>query len=466
MDDRGVVVARETTTTPASERSRGIHERDLEQYWLDVAALIRKLVLGSGVTESVIQGVGIAAQGDGLCLLDAEGRPVAPAILSTDTRAADVVRQWHRDGSARRAQAKSGVSPFAGSPAALLRWYSDNNADVLARARWVVSTKDWLRFKLTGVIGTDRTDGSASFASPSAQAYCPGILAIYGLARVSDLLPPLHASTALAGEVTDEAATSTGLTVGTPVAVGMQDAVATMVGSIALREGALALTAGTFGVNSAFVQAPKVVPQLSTRLGPVANWWTLRRTSSSSASSLDWFAQVLGIRRAELGNAISRALAQPPEPDLHFLPYLVGGRSDRPSSASFVGLNSGHTSVDLVRAVLEGIAFSHRLDLDIIRSEVDINALHLLGGAAQSPQWTQLFANVVDHPLYAVTDVSAGIRGAAISSLAAVSRTKDLRDACEQLSFAGNLVQPERAASHSLERRFHVFEQLVAEATG
>lgn len=425
----GSVVATASAPTPRSAADSGRMERDAELHWRSVAEVVARVVSLPGVDARSIRAVGITAQGDGLVLIDSTGDPIGPAILSSDSRATGVVDRWRDEGVLETLLPVIGQTPFPGSPAALLSWIRDNQPERLEATRWMLSAKDWLRFRMTGEVATERTDAGASFVDVTTQSYSPRAMELYGLSAWSHLLPPALEPTDRAGTITAEAALLLGVPEGVPVVAGLHDAIATLVGSVGLAPGSLCVIAGTFGVNVVLSRGPTISRSINSRPGPRAGLWAPRRTSRASATNIDWAMSTL----AGLGSspsdwdAIDRALGRPPSPDGPiYLPYLFGGNEGQPGSASFFGLRNWHTSEDMLRAVLEGITFGHRMDIERLVDEVAVSSTHIAGGASRNPAWLQLFADVLACPVSSAPGDEAGVRGAAMCAAVGAGFFDDL----------------------------------------
>lgn len=160
FDETGVPLAVARHRVPQDlPRPRQV-ERDMEALWHATAAAISEAVAASGRPASDIAAVAATAHGDGLYLLGRDKRPLGPGILSLDSRAGAIVRDWDADGTARAALRRTGQVPHASAPSDLLAWIAQNEPERFSRIGHVLSCKDWLRFCLTSSLGTDLTEAS------------------------------------------------------------------------------------------------------------------------------------------------------------------------------------------------------------------------------------------------------------------------------------------------------------------
>lgn len=415
-------------------------ERDMLGLWHHVADLVRACLTESGTPGSSVAAVGLCGHGDGVYLVDAAGEPVRPAVLAIDSRATDEARTLGSGATGEALLHRTGQVPFAGSPAAVLQWLARHEPATLARTRWALSCKDWLRLRLTGEVGTDHSDASASLCDVRTGQWSDDALAATGVARA--LLPPILQSTEIAGTVTQAAATLTGLRPGTPVATGAHDVDAAAVGTGAHRPGDLSVVLGTFCINQVVAGSPVVNRAWHTRSFALPGRWLHMSTSASGAGNVDWVAHQLGMIDAhglpDVGTALARAESAPRRyagsEELLYLPFLhgspVGAATATPVGAAFIGMRAWHTRDDLLRAVMEGVVHTHRMHVDLLRSGLELSGTtRVAGGGARSAHWSGLLADALGVTVE-VTDASQAVaRGAALMAGVAIGTYADVEEA-------------------------------------
>ena len=197
-------------------------ERDMSAMWHAAALAIREAIARSGRPASDILAVAATAHGDGLYLTDSAGDPLGRAILSLDTRAAEIADIWNGSDVGAEALQLTGQAPHASAPSALLAWIRKHQPERFAAIGHFMAAKDWLCLCLTGKVGTDRTEASTSFTDVRSQDYTRDAFALYGVEALFQRAPAAMPSTAVAGHVTPAAAARTGLVAGTPVAAGLR----------------------------------------------------------------------------------------------------------------------------------------------------------------------------------------------------------------------------------------------------
>lgn len=399
-------------------------ERGMDILWTQTAVAVQEAIALSGLNSADIAAVSVTAHGDGLYLLDAHKRPLGNGILSLDSRAQSVVAAWGRSGLTPRIADLSGQNPHASAPAAILAWITEHEPERFQKIAHIISSKDWLRFCLTGEIATDRTEASTSFTDVTTQEYSKDIAALFGLSDVFAALPQVRHSAEIAGHVTAQAAESTGLKTGTPVATGLHDVTASALGIGAHREGVLGIVAGTYSINEVVSAAPKRSPDWFCRNAIEPGQWNNMAISPSSTANYEWFLETFC--KAELkhtaiqNTSIHESLGQEIDAgfarnsSVFFHPYLFGSPFGANASASFMGLRGWHDRSDVIAAILEGIAFNHRHHVQDLQTGFTFQTAHLTGGASRNPRIAQVFADVLGLPIKVAKIDEAAAWGAAV----------------------------------------------------
>lgn len=446
-------------------------ERDMDELWSQTAAAIAEAVSTCGRPASEIVAVAATAHGDGLYLLDRDARPLGPGILSLDSRAGDLADEWLRDGTAEAALDRTGQTPHASAPSAILAWIRDNDPARFGRIRHVLACKDWLTYRLTGRIGTDLTEASTSFTDVCTQHFAPDILSLFGLSALSDALPSIALPDEVIGGISAAAAAVTGLHEGTPVVAGLHDVTASALGAGGYAAGTVAVVAGTYSINETVTLQPRVDGRWFCRNGLRQGEWNAMSISPASAANYDWFLDRLcGSERraaeaqgrtfhAEIISEIEAAMAQPSSVIFH--PFLFGSPYGPHASAGFLGLHGWHERGQMLRAVVEGIAFNHRHHVDALRDGFAPNAVRLTGGISRSPVFAQLFADALGMPVSVSDTEEAAAWGAALCAGSGVGLFDSPRHDPRDLARLTTTYRPDPQRTAHLSRRYEVFTELV-----
>jgi erythritol kinase len=412
--------------------SREQCEQDMAEVWDAVVATVREAV--ERVARPV-RLVAVTAQGDGAWLVDADGRPVRPAVLWNDGRAADIVRSWRADGTLEQAFRINGSLTNAGLPNAILR-------SLGGAAHTALTCGGWLFLKLTGVLGIEKSEASAPWLDIHDGTYSTALTDLYGIDPA--VLPPI-----LTDQVQPLTATELGVPAGTPVVLAPYDIVTTAFGAGATAAGQATCILGTTLCTEMLVEAPDTTGEPAGLTLDFGAPGLLMRSFPTLAGTgvVDWLVDLLGL--ADHAEVTALAESAPPGADgLRVLPYLspAGERApflDPAASGLVTGMLFGHGRAHLARAVLEGLAHVIRDCLDAAPGRPV--ELGLCGGGAASSLWCQLIADITGVPAVSTQDTQVGAKGAQVFALTALGDYPDLTAAAAALIRPGARYEPATA---------------------
>jgi sugar (pentulose or hexulose) kinase len=394
----GTPVASASVAYPTLNPREGWYEQRPADWRAAVETSLRQVGDALGTAVDDVAGLCLSAWGPGLVLLDADYRPLNDASPTwQDVRSLEHGRRLVREAGAEWV---GGGMPLTGFPAKLA-WATESWPELAASASQAVGVKDYLVGWLTGSPATDPSSGPYSASWPAAVFEAIG----WDVAR----LPPVLASTEVAGHLLAERAEQLRLPAGLPVVTGLNDGAAATLGVGAHRPGDAVVSLGTNGVfrlvTSAPISAAACLERSLFRYPIVGDIWACGGFVLSGGSALAWLADAVAApgRPAEIEVLLGEASEAPAGSDgVVFLPYLVGKGSPAPdadAAASFLGLRSRHRRSHLTRAVLEGVAFGVRDIADAFRDlGLEPERLFVTGGGAASPLWRSIVANVLGLP--------------------------------------------------------------------
>lgn len=408
----------------------GIAEQDPHEWYRAVAEATRQLVQAAGVSPTEITTVAMSGQMMAAVLLDERYDVVRPALIWADTRASAQASRLSEQISDADAFALLGHRLNATYTVEKVMWVRDHEPQNFARVAHVCVAKDYVTHRLTGRLVTDRSDASGTNAyDQRTDRWSPEVLAAAGLDV--DLFPEIVESTAIAGTLLPDAAQALGLPSSVSVVVGGGDGPIAAVGAgVTSPESGAYVYLGSSSWISLATTSPLADPlrQAMTFNHVVSGLFTPTATMVAGAGSLEWVAEVLEPVRspgrvARLLEGVDDATAS--GEGLFFLPHLLGERSPywNPDAAgAFVGLGRQHTRAQLVRAVLEGVAFNLLTNLNAFRgSGNDIAQVDAIGGGAASDTWLQVLADVWQVPVRRRSIVEeANSLGAAVTGAVAM----------------------------------------------
>ncbi|MBV2355808.1 carbohydrate kinase [Streptomyces sp. J2-1] len=423
-------------------------EQDMGEVWSAVAQTISAALAEAGDVE--LLGLGVTGQGDGAWLVDADGRPVGPAVLWLDGRAAGRVARWETDGRGELIRRTTGSALFPGALPVLLEELQDSDPGLLDRAATQLNCKDWIRFRLTGVRATDASEASRTYLDVATGRYSEELIDGLGHAGFRRLLPPLCPPDAVSGRVTERAARETGLPVGLPVATGLVDTPAGGVGLGVVGPGEVYAILGTtafVGAVQEHVTAPGDVPLITLNLGRGTHVIECLAPMNGTPN-LDWAREATGLAALEWSQIEDLVTAAPAGAGgVLYLPYggVSGERApfvDTAASAAWLNITVRTTPGELLRAVYEGIALSLGECMEVLGVTTDAT-VRLCGGGAQSPVVCQIVADVTGRRIVRSTFAELGARGAGALALVAVGAAPDLAAALDRFGDDAQTFEPD-----------------------
>ena len=467
------VAARKVEHTAAEP---GWSEVDMDRLWLDTCDVIKAVLRDGNIEPDSIAAVTCTGHGNGLYLVDAEGRPVRAGIGGGDARAAKYIERWQGE-THDRVLPKTMQSLWPGQPNAILAWLGDHEPESLQKAKWIFMVKDYTRFRLTGEAAMEISDLSGtSLIDVGGGCYDPEVLDAWGLADLESIMPPIVQSADVCGAVTAQAAEETGLAEGTPVAGGLFDIDACGLAVGMTNESTLCMVAGTWGNNQYISKTPVVSRDIfMTSRYSIPGYYLMLEGSPTSASNLEWFVTNFLAADKELletkgGNVfeLCNELVASTEADgvrdsgITFLPYLYGRPVSIDAKACFIGLDGSHTRADLLRAIYEGVVFGHRWHVEnLLRFRSMPEAIRLTGGACKSDVWMQIFADILQTAVEVPAGSELGALGASICGSVAAGLYESYEAACEAMVRIDRRYEPNPENAAVYEAKYARFKRTV-----
>ncbi len=400
VKEAGEVAGSVTVEYPLYSPRPGWTEQNPEDMWKASVEAIRGVLSEYSVKGDQVLGVGLSGQMHSSVFLDESCDVIRPAILWNDVRTSAQC-QFIRDSVDPELLFQEVCNPvLEGFTLPKLLWLRDNEPHNFEKVRWLILPKDYVRFRLTGNIHMEVSDAAGMLMmNVRSQTWSKAVLESLDLS--DEILPPIIQSSQVAGTITGEVADLTGLKEGTPVVGGGADNACGAVGSGVVKPGRGFVSLGTSGVVLAHLEQPKLITTGTIHMfnSCVPQEFYMMGVMLSAGLSLSWFRERIG-RKSDSYDALTADAAEssPGSRGLVFLPYLTGERTphgDANARGSFVGLSAAHTQGDLVRAVLEGVAFALRDSVELLRSAGwNGTGLRALGGGAKSLLWKEIIASV------------------------------------------------------------------------
>ncbi|TCR81606.1 xylulokinase [Rhizobium sp. BK376] len=370
---------------------------------------------------AAVRGIGLSGQMHGATLLDADDKVLRPCILWNDTRSYVEAAALDAD---PRFRALTGNIVFPGFTAPKLVWVAKHEPDIFAKVATVLLPKDYLRLWLTGEHISEMSDSAGtSWLDTGKRKWSPELLAATNLDEKQ--MPSLIEGTEQGGKLRSELSSKWGISGDVVVAGGAGDNAASACGMGTVSHGAAFVSLGTSGVlfaaNGSYLPKPESAVHAFCHALP--NTWHQMGVILSATDALNWHSEVTGKSPADLTGELGESLKAPSS--VTFLPYLSGERTphnDATIRGAFIGLGHESSRTVLTQAVLEGVSFAIRDNLEALRSAgTDIARVTAIGGGSRSRYWLASIATALGVPvdLPADGDFGAAFGAARLGLIAA-----------------------------------------------
>lgn len=447
-------------------------EQDPHDWWTACGLAVRNVLQQPGISKDDIACVGFSGQMHGAVLLDANDEVIRPAIIWCDQRTGQQVQQLSDSFGVDRLIRLTCNPPLTNFTLTKLLWVRDNEPQNWQRFRRLLLPKDYVRFCLTGERAIDVADASGTLLLDVAnRSWSSEVLSHTGIAR--EVLPALCESPDVCGWVSSEGAEATGLKAGTPVVAGAGDQSAGAVGMGIVQPGAVSATIGTSGVVFAATERPALDSRgrIHTFCHAIPGRWHVMGVTQAAGLSLQWFANQFAKDFQNDPNRYPRLAAEASTvpagaEGVYWLPYLMGERTphcDPNARGALLGLSASHTRAHVVRAVLEGVAFSLKDSFSIFEElNLPVERIRLGGGGARSPLWRQIQADVFKHEVEVVEAEEGAAYGAAILAGVGARTWASVDEACEAVVRVAQRITPDPHASAVMQQNYVTYRGIYS----
>ena len=445
---------------------------DAEQFKKILFSLCRKVITQAGISADEIVAVSATSQREGMVWLDRFGKEIyaAPSVDLRGEEAADLL---------------SGKEPFikeiTGLPVsgmfglARLLWYKKFNEAVYDRIDTVMMISDWICYLLCGSkVSEPSVASSSQLFDVKNGKWSSELLKSVGLR--TDMFPEISDFGEQIGTVTKEAACETGLKEGTPVVGGAGDNAAAAVGTGVVEDGKAFTTIGSSGVVFAHTSDISIDPKgrVHTFCCAVPGCWHVMGVTQSAGLSLKWFRD--NFAWSEMETAASMGVdpyyLMDKEADsvpiganrLLYMPYLNGERTphlDPNVRGAFVGLSTMHKKKDMLRAVMEGVSYSLRDCVEVMREmNISIDDMMACGGGGTSPLWRQMLADLYACNVKTTANKEGPALGVALLAAVGAGIYSSVPEACKAVIKPEKIQEPIAENSAKYEKVYALYKKL------
>ena len=446
-------------------------EQDMSRTWDDTVAALRGLAASVPDLQARVAAIAVTGQGDGTWLIDDEGRPVAPALLWLDSRAARLVEEIRASPQNAALYRRTGSGLNACQQGPQLAWLQANAPECVSRAATAFHCKDWLYFRLTGMRATDPSEVAFSYGNFRTRRYDPETARLIGIADLARLVPCVVDGASVTHPLGAAGASEIGLPAGVPVSLGYVDVVCNALGAglydPAPEVGCTII--GSTGMHMRLASTADAVTLNADATGytmpfPVPGHYAQMQSNMAATLNIDWLLDLaLGVlasegvtrSRADLIHRLDERVMQARPGEVVFHPFISDAGERGPfvahdACAQFLGLRSRHGYWDLMRAVMEGLALAARdcyAAMGALPRDVRIT-----GGAARSRALGAILGAALGSNVRVCNREEAGAAGAAMIAAVATGWYPDMA-ACADDWVTPHLGEP-KAPDASLAARY------------
>jgi xylulokinase len=474
VDESGGVVAEVSSEYPLMSPRPGWTEQNPEDWWRASKEALGRVAAEVGEAGGEIVGLGLTGQMHGSVFLDPADGVIRPALLWNDQRTGAQCEKITSSVGEERLIRIAGNPAITGFQAPKILWLRDEEPENYSRVARVLLPKDYVRLRLTGEYATDASDAAGTLLLDMRERDWSGEI-LDALEIPPEWMPRVYEGPESTGGLNPEVAGGLGLPPNLPVAAGGGDNAAAAVGVGVVGAGLLSSSVGTSGVL--FASSANFTPDPSGRIHAfchaVPDEYHLMGVTLSAGGSLSWWRDALSEASGDVGydDLVEAASRVPPGAEgLLFLPYLSGERTphlDPQARGAFFGLTARHGAQHMTRAVMEGVVFSLRDSLEILRElDVPVEQVRATGGGARSPLWRQLQADVYGEPIRRTTADEGPAYGAALLGGIAAGVYRDVGEATSLVKLREEVTEPDARRAKAYEGYYEVYRSLYPATQG
>lgn len=463
FEKSGKVVAQSNQPYQLYYPHPGWVEQDADEWWNAICDGIKDVLEKSGISSADIAGIGIDGQSWSAIPVDKDGNALARTPIWMDTRARDICDRVKAEVGFDRIFEVAGNDFLPSYTTPKMLWFKENEPEIYKKTYKFMQSNSYIALKLTGVMSMDYSQGYGVHFFKMDDCTVDGDLA-RELGLSADLIPQLYECHDVIGHVTAEAAARTGLAEGTPVVAGGLDAACGTLGAGVYLPGQTQEQGGQAGGMSICVDHALAHPKLILSPHVVPGMWLLQGGTVGGGGTLRWFKQEFG---ADLSFDELTALAEPVpagSEGVIFLPYMAGERSpiwNPDAKGVYYGLGFDKTKGHLVRATLEGVAYSLEHNLRVAaETGAEVGELIAMGGASNSRLWTQIKADVTGKTIKVPTSDTATTLGAAILAGVGVGVYEGFQEALDETIVITRVQEPDMEAHEQYQKYMQMYLDL------
>jgi len=456
FDLEGKVAASRSQSYPTYYPHPGWAEQNPDEWWEAVCKAVKSMLNEARIEAGRIAGIGIDGQSWSAIPIDQSGRVLANTPIWMDTRAEAICRNLNERIGRETIFNVAGNSLQPAYTTAKILWFQQERPKVYKQIYKILQSNAFIVYRLTGECSHDRSQGYGMHCFDMRTGEWD-IQLCEQLGIPISMLSRLYACHEVVGTVSKAAAKACGLNEGIPVAAGGLDAACGTLGAGVIRAGETQEQGGQAGGMSICIEEYRADPKLILSYHAVPDKWLLQGGTTGGGGVLRWLEEQFGDYErhvsAEQGmtsldqfNRLAEAVPAGSD-GVVFLPYMAGERSpvwDASAKGVLYGLDFKKTKGHVIRAAMEGVAFSLKHNLDVAESlGAETFELSAVGGAANSPVWTQIKSDITGKPIKVPSSDTATTLGAAILAGVGVGLYKNFEEAVQKTVRITRVYEPD-----------------------
>jgi xylulokinase len=481
-DEDGKVLATGLAEHKIQSPKPGWSEQHPEDWWQAVGQATQAVLKKAKVKAADVSGIGLSGQMHGSVFLGEGPKALRPALLWNDQRTAEQCDQIEAKAGGRANLIGLVANPaLTGFTAPKILWVRQNEPKVYEKTKHILLPKDYIRYRMTGQYATEVSDASGTLLLDVVnRSWSQKLLEMLEIDGA--LMPALHESPAVTGELTAAGAAHLGLRAGIAVVGGAGDQAAGAVGNGIVAAGIVSATLGTSGVVFAHSDQPTLDPlgRVHTMCHAAPGKWCVFGCMLSAGGSFQWFRNNLAEAEVALAKkknidayellVAEAAKARGGGDGLFFLPYLTGERCPHPdplARGAWIGLSSRTTRAMLIRSLMEGVTFGMRDALEIMQSmSIPVSRVRASGGGARSAFWRQLQADIYGKPIVLTNAAEGPAYGVALLAGVGTGVWKSVEEACQSSIRQTQMTRPKVKSMREYNTAYATYIKLYGDLKG
>lgn len=479
FDRKGRVKAAASGAYPVYYPKEGWAEQNPEEWWSAVCQAVQQVIQKAGISPKEIAGVGIDGQSWSAIAIDKEGNVLTNTPIWMDTRAQSICDRLNEEIGAEEIFRIAGNSLQPSYTTAKILWYQENLPEVYSRIHKILQSNSYIAFKLTGAVSQDLSQGYGLHCfNMRTGAWEEDRCKKLGIPR--EFLPEIVPCDKIIGTVTKKAAERSGLSEGTPVVAGGLDAACGTLGAGVIHPGETQEQGGQAGGMSICLDQYQADPRLILGYHVIPGKWLLQGGTTGGGGVMRWFEQEFagyermleketGISSLDQLNQLAEKVNAGSD-GLVFLPYMAGERSpiwNPYAKGVFYGLDFSKTKGHMVRACMEGVAFSLRHNLETAEAAgAEAKILRAMGGSANSRLWTQMKADITGKTIVVPASDTATTLGAAMLAGVGTGFYRDYEEAVRETVQLTRTHKPDPSEKAVYDKNYETYLELYRSLSG